>query len=132
MCPSPGPVRHWTSASSPLGPSVDVRRGLSSPRSYQLEGRNREFRLASKEEARVHTGGGKTWDIPPPPPPKLFPPLQEFSQPKFQHYSRMFCACDIHFRMAISTSRMPQNLSQSFYFSKTFWKACPQTLVGVC
>ena len=33
---------------------------------------------------------------------------------KFQHYSRMFCACANYFRMAIST---PQNQSQSIYFA---------------
>ena len=43
------------------------------------------------------------------------PPPQEFSQP---NYSRMFYACANYFRMAISTSRMPQNQSQSIYFSK--------------
>ena len=81
----------------------------------------------------VHTGGGggKTWDIPPPPPPPpqsymyFPPPPQEFSQP---NYSRMFCACANYFRMAISTctSRMPQNQSQSIYFSN-FLGACSQT-----
>ena len=44
---------------------------------------------------------------PPPPPPRIF-------ITKFQHYSRMFCAYATYFRMAISTSRMPQNQSQSF------------------
>ena len=62
-------------------------------------------------------GGGKTWDIPPPPPQKLFSPPR-ISTTKFQHYSRMFCAYATYFRMAISTSRMPQNQSQSFYFFK--------------
>ena len=67
--------------------------------------------------AGVHTGmGGGGADLGYPPqsyfPP---PPPQEFSQP---NYSRMFCACANYFRMAISTSRMPQNQFQSIYFSK--------------
>ena len=63
--------------------------------------------------AGVHTGGGggggETWDI---------PPSQEFSQPNFN----ISPECSLHnFRMAISTSRMPQNQCQSFYFPKPFW-----------
>ena len=50
------------------------------------------------------------------PPQSYSPPPQEFSQP---NYSRMFCACANYFRMAISTSRMAQNQSQSIYFSKS-------------
>ena len=45
--------------------------------------------------------------------PSLIPKL-------LPNYSRMFCACANYFRMAISTSRMPQNQSQSIYFSEIF------------
>ena len=77
-----------------------------------------------RKQARVHVRGsyrgGKTWDIPPklfPPPP---PPPPRIFTTKFQHYSRMFCACANYFRMAITTSRMSQNQSESIYFFPNF------------
>ena len=69
-------------------------------------------------------GGGKTWDIPP---KSYFPPPRIFTT-KFQHYSRMVYARANYFRMAISTSRMPQKQCQSIYFSKIFWGGMPPDL----
>ena len=88
-------------------------------------------------------GGGEIWNIPPPPPPSYSPPPQELSQPRMfcacanynyfrmaiakylQNASESVCANYNYFRMAISTTRMPQNQSQSIYFSNIFWGDMP-------
>ena len=63
-----------------------------------------------------YRGGGKTWDIPPkaiqnlPPPPT---PTQEFTN------------------VAISTSRTPQNQSQTIFFHKVSWGMSPDSPSGV-
>ena len=76
--------------------------------------------------------GGGDLDIPllPPPPQKLSPPPPppRIFTTKFQHYSRMVYARANYFRMAISTSRMPQKQCQSIYFSKIFWGGMPPDL----
>ena len=62
----------------------------------------------SRIRGSYRVGGGEDLGYPPkaiPPPPRIF-------TTKF-HYSRIFCACATYFRMAISTSRMPQNQSQN-------------------